>query len=82
VPGTLFVTVDVAGTATANRGVAKAPGRPCRRLHATRLIPAAGVIDRCYPLLRTLRRRAETSGFLGFAGLRALGTIQAPVPLV
>jgi hypothetical protein len=51
------------------------------------LIPAADVIDRWYPLLRTLGRREETSGFLGFAGLpaapiRALGMSQALVPLV
>jgi hypothetical protein len=51
------------------------------------LIPAADAIDRWYPLLRTLGRRAETSGFLGFAGrpaapIRALGTSQALVPLV
>jgi hypothetical protein len=39
----------------------------------------ADFIDRWYQQFPTLRRRAETSGFLGFAGLpaaliRALGT--------
>jgi hypothetical protein len=69
-PGTRVVTVGVAGSTTANRGVARAPGRPCRRLHATRMTPAAGLIDRWYPLLRTPGRRAEPPVSLASPDLR------------
>ena len=50
-------------------------------------MPTVECFDRWYLHFQALRRRAETSGFLGFAGLpagriRGLGTSQSLVPLV